>query len=413
MKLRRVPASNAHHLRQRMKTSAAGHTLRRVSVLPQHRFPLDSGLSASFAAASWDFADSRGAPALHPYPARFIPELPAQALDLLAVEGPVLDPFCGSGTTLAEAQRRELPSVGVDLNPIACLISRVRTQRWDATQAEVGLEHARRLRSCALDVTDTAALAARIPRVEHWFDPWAVAALAGAMSYLTSVEDPIWQDRIAVAISSTIVRISRQESDTRYAAIYKPGDRIQAATELAQGVVRICDWLSANSVAQGQSADVHCGDARDLSHLSDNEFAACIFSPPYPNAYEYWLYHKYRMYWLGFDPVAVREAELGARPHYCKKNGLTEGDFADQMSDVFQHLARVLQPRAPTVVVVGDSVIGGRHVDNGRLLIDAATKCGFSLDVWTERRIRERRSSFNRAHSRGRKREHVLLLRAP
>ena len=379
----------------------------------QNHLPVGSDLSAAFAAASWDFVDSRGHAVLHPYPARFIPELPGQALDLLAVDGPVLDPFCGSGTTLAEAQRRGLPSVGVDLNPIACLISRVRTQSWDANHAEAGLEHARLLRACALGSAEIGDLAAQIPRLDHWFDPWAAAALAGAMSYLASVKDPIWQDRIAVAISSTVVRISRQESDTRYAAVTKTGDQLRAATQLAQGVVRVCDWLSANAVDEGREVAVHCGDARDLSHLSENAFAACIFSPPYPNAYEYWLYHKYRMYWLGFDPVAVREAELGARPHYCKKNGLTEDDFAAQMGDVFRHLARVLQPQAPTVIVVGDSVIGGRHIDNGRLLIDAATRIGFSLDVWTERRIRVRRSSFNRAHSRGRKREHVLLLRAP
>jgi site-specific DNA-methyltransferase (cytosine-N4-specific) len=30
------------------------------------------------------------------------------------------------------------------------------------------------------------------------------------------------------------------------------------------------------------------------------------------------LYHKYRMYWLGMDPIAVREHEIGARPHYFR-----------------------------------------------------------------------------------------------
>jgi hypothetical protein len=87
-------------------------------------------------------------------------------------------------------------------------------------------------------------------------------------------------------------------------------------------------------------------------------------------------------------------------------------DFAPQMGDVFGHLARVLRSGAPMVIVVGDSVIGGRHVDNGRLLIDVAGRHDFSLDVWSERTIRAGRSAFNRAHSRGRKREHVLLLRA-
>jgi hypothetical protein len=41
--------------------------------------------------------------------------------------GPVLDPFCGSGTTLIESRRLGLPSVGIDLNPVAVLIARTST----------------------------------------------------------------------------------------------------------------------------------------------------------------------------------------------------------------------------------------------------------------------------------------------
>jgi DNA modification methylase len=369
---------------------------------------------AAFADADWDFPESSSAREVHPYPARFISQIPAQALDLLRVDGPVLDPFCGSGTTLAEARRRDLPSLGIDLNPIACLISRVRTQRWRPSDAAVGLAHSEQLHRRALDGGDVNALAAAIPRIDHWFDPWSSAALAGAVDYLAGVSDEIWRDRLSVAISSAVVRVGRQESDTRYAAIDKRGDRESAAREIAQAVIRVCEWLLANTADYGEArATVECGDARRIDHLEADSFAAAIFSPPYPNAYEYWLYHKYRMYWLGFDPIAVRAAEIGARPHYCKQNGMTEADFALQMTEVFSHLARVMRSGAPAVVIVGDSVIGGRHVDNGRLLTEAARSAGFALDVSSRRAIRTRRSSFNRAHGQGRRHEHVLLLRSP
>ena len=39
----------------------------------------------------------------------------------------VLDPFCGTGTTLVECKKMGIPSVGVEANPMACLASRVKT----------------------------------------------------------------------------------------------------------------------------------------------------------------------------------------------------------------------------------------------------------------------------------------------
>ena len=57
----------------------------------------------------------------------------AEARKLLSNQFPggvptVMDPFCGGGSTLVEAQRLGLPSVGSDLNPVPALISRTLTQ---------------------------------------------------------------------------------------------------------------------------------------------------------------------------------------------------------------------------------------------------------------------------------------------
>jgi DNA methylase len=39
----------------------------------------------------------------------------------------LLDPFCGTGTTLVEAELNGIPSVGLEANPIAYLASKVKT----------------------------------------------------------------------------------------------------------------------------------------------------------------------------------------------------------------------------------------------------------------------------------------------
>jgi DNA modification methylase len=372
-----------------------------------------SPVADRFQAASWSFDQLVQGREFHPYPARFVSAIPRQALQLLGVKGTVLDPFCGSGTTLMEARRLGLPAVGVDINPVACLISRVRTARWEPHDVILSGSHAQSLFEAAASATEVADDFKAIPRLGHWFTPYAQRALSGAMLYARGLplDDP-WRDRVSAAISAATVRVSRQESDTRYAAIEKAGNQFTAAKQLQDSLEKLTRWLVDNTTDYASTqVQVHCGDARDFTFLEAESVDAVCFSPPYPNAYEYWLYHKYRMYWLGFDAVSVREQEIGARPHYCRPNGLTEIDFAAQMSEVFTELRRVMTPEAYAVVVVGDSVIGGRVIDNGVLLSQIGDAAGFVLDAALTRPIAVNRSSFNRAHSRGRKHEHILLLR--
>ena len=69
---------------------------------------------------------------IHWYPAKMFHRIPAEILTSLTSEGlTVLDPFCGSGTVLLEAALRGHSAIGIDVNPLARLISRVKTTRLD------------------------------------------------------------------------------------------------------------------------------------------------------------------------------------------------------------------------------------------------------------------------------------------
>src|SRR5687768_13395534 len=60
------------------------------------------------------------------------PHLVRQYLEAFGVDkgGMVLDPFCGTGTTLVEAKKHGIASAGCDAHPFAAMVSRVKT-RWD------------------------------------------------------------------------------------------------------------------------------------------------------------------------------------------------------------------------------------------------------------------------------------------
>ena len=64
---------------------------------------------------------------LHPYPAKFIPQIPKTLIrELASSRDTVLDPFCGSGTTLVEALKLNCNAIGIDASPLACMISRAK-----------------------------------------------------------------------------------------------------------------------------------------------------------------------------------------------------------------------------------------------------------------------------------------------
>ncbi|GAI00522.1 unnamed protein product, partial [marine sediment metagenome] len=60
---------------------------------------------------------------IFPYRGKISAKDASQIIQQLPRKGKLLDPFCGSGTIVYEAQKWGLESIGVDLNPIAVIIA--------------------------------------------------------------------------------------------------------------------------------------------------------------------------------------------------------------------------------------------------------------------------------------------------
>ena len=70
----------------------------------------------------------------HVYPAMMIPQIARALIEEYAPEGKlqtILDPYMGSGTTLVEASVKGVDSIGTDLNPLARMMSKVKTTHFD------------------------------------------------------------------------------------------------------------------------------------------------------------------------------------------------------------------------------------------------------------------------------------------
>jgi site-specific DNA-methyltransferase (cytosine-N4-specific) len=115
------------------------------------------------------------------------------------------------------------------------------------------------------------------------------------------------------------------------------------------------------------------------------------------------------MYWLGMDPISVRKREIGARPHYFKKNHQDESDFERQMGTCFHLLSQIMLPGAKACFLVGRSIIHGRVIDNAALLQRAAEANGFFLEGIVQRNIRTTRKAFNPKYGNIKKEQIVVF----
>ena len=114
---------------------------------------------------------------LHPYPAKFIPQIPGYLIARLSLRGElVLDPFGGSGTTALEAIRLGRRGLSIDANAIGTLIGKVKTSNLDRS-AVTDLHIIRSaLTTQLVDLPDAQSLCVEyskfipdVPNIDKWF----------------------------------------------------------------------------------------------------------------------------------------------------------------------------------------------------------------------------------------------------
>jgi site-specific DNA-methyltransferase (cytosine-N4-specific) len=362
-----------------------------------------------FEKIDWDFINSNkkeNLHSIHPYPAKFIPEIPRTLINIIKPDRDeyIFDPFCGSGVTLVEAQRLGFQSLGVDLNPIATLISRVKTSPLPKEFILIIEKVLKIARSLETEESPN------IPRLNHWFkEEIQIALLRLRKAIKLASEDQLQKDILEFMLSSIIVTVSNQDSDTRYAAVSNDLNLKDVFDKFEMASKKTLKYLY-NREYNLLESSIHQSDIFEFdSDAFENKVGLVITSPPYPNAYEYWLYHKYRMYWLDYDPQFVKEREIGARAHYYKKYPPTKEDFVNQMDSLFSLFGKVLTKKGKVAMVIGRSKIHGEIIDNTILVEEGANRNNFNLTQKIPRHIKSSRKSFNLGYS-GIKAEHILIF---
>lgn len=377
----------------------------------------------------WDFVDANTGyltHSIHPYPAKFIPQIPNALIQELSSFGEtVLDPFCGSGTTLVEARRLGRHAVGIDANPLACLISRTKAN----TISELEAESLRQLTAAIEQVAqatsigrlplfpDLPALPGTIQRhtfegIDEWFDEYVIDELSFIKEKCLALAEAKARQLALVAFSSIIVTVSRQDSDTRYVRReknIKPGDTLQLFSRALRQAIQYALEFS-REIDPKLSTRVYEANVLETPEVGPVDLVVC--SPPYPNAYSYHLYHRTRMLWLDMDQPKFKRQEIGSHRKYSSKsvNGANVETFRLELRTILAWLKRQLRPNRHACFVIGDSILKGETIKNDELLIEVAGEVGFQVEANINRQLQASKKYFNPKIGKIRD-EHIVILR--
>ena len=358
----------------------------------------------------WDFIGAKTQQhlhSLHSYPARMIPQIPRKAILDYTKEGDlVLDPFAGCGTTLLEAILLGRDVIGVDSNPVACLISNAKIASYTPEDFAILKNFLEQLDHMLLDKNCKPSIPV-YKNMEYWFAKDAIEELGKIKSCIYTLPNPC---RILAlcCLSTIIVRVSYQTSDTKYArkeSEYLPGTSVKNFKAKLTSAIAHAEEIS---TAKRGDAKVLSLDGRRLEGIKDNSVKLIVTSPPYLNAYDYHKYHRHRMQWIDGDVAFARDREIGKHDTFTRKGATPEPYFAD-MELCFREWYRVLQKGGLCLVVIGDAIVSGQPVAVADTFITQMQKIGMHCERRWIRHLDINKKSFNQ-QSRIKK-EHVILFR--
>lgn len=383
----------------------------------------------------------------------------------------VLDPFCGTGTTLVECRKLGIDAVGIEANPMAHFASRVKVD-W-SPDPDALVTHAEEIAAIALGELSKSlmqedmalcleqrkdyALIRSLPSdqmallLRNSISPRPLHKTLVLLDCIKRHEDNRYSDHQRLALAKALVSSIGNlhfGPEVGVRAIKKDAN----VTEAWLTAVRaMADDLHVLMKLPHAEAPVHLADARQITDiLSRNSVDAVITSPPYPNEKDYTRTTRLESVILGFiqskndlralkkelvrsntrgvykadtddewaatfpevqrlaEAIEARRVELGKTSGFERLYARVTRLYFGGMARHLDQLKAVLRPGAQLAYVVGDQASYLRvMIRTGSILADIAKSLGY--EVMGIDLFRTRLATATREQLR----EEVVLLRWP
>lgn len=374
---------------------------------------------------------------LHEYKGKFNPQMARAILNILRIsEGSrVLDPFCGSGTSLVECAHMGMKATGTDINPLAIFIANAKLKALclPASRLKDELHVVIKLfksRSC--DVL-TLQKDERLKYLEKWFDTKILADIERLRNAISQID--VDCAPVMLVIASNLLReyslqdphdlrIRRRRSPLPEFPIIETFHQAAEAflSRLVDTQITLEDRPKTGRALLIDSRWLHLG----RHGMDRTKFDCALTSPPYATALPYIDTQRLSLVWLGLIPasqILPLESQLvGSREirgsgkkslvedlktnrvglpvkqsTYCQmlQNNLSENDgFRRQavpillyryfvgMAEAFSSVHSCMKKGAPYALIVGcnHTILGGKRfdIDTPMLLANLAESYGWT-----------------------------------
>ena len=289
---------------------------------------------------------------LYPYRGKISALDAAQVISQLPSDAVLLDPFCGTGTIVYEAQAHGMKAIGVDNNPLACVIARGKTESIDKVSTLNDLSSAISEAQFQDDVPsmpitaskyfhpDTADEIMRMVQASAHFNSFLLSALYGAICVAArACNGWLWT-------STSIGRINH------------PLRKVDFYSTLLRKVKKHIGFVN-----QGSSAKIHTYDSRRIFDIIDENSIDIVYtSPPYFDALDYTGYYsKIVLEILAMDRTSVR---AGLIQKYST--------YRNDMKIAMDAIAKVVHDESLIIFVVGNRKVRGELIRGSEFFSEIA-----------------------------------------
>ncbi|MDR1717661.1 MAG: hypothetical protein LBS20_17645 [Prevotella sp.] len=350
----------------------------------------------------------------HRYPAKFLPNLVQKLIEERTDQNDIIaDLFAGCGTTLVESKIHGRKSVGVDINPVAELITKVKTNPIIPEQLIIKFNQL--VASFATYNETNYENKIVHERIDYWFTSENKKKIIFLYENIIIVQNEQIKNFFLVSLSHILKNCSRWLQSSTKPQIDPekniPDPFLSFEKHTKQMIKKNAEFYQ-YLVDKGYIdtlCEIRLEDARETS-IKANSIGAIITSPPYVTSYEYADIHQLTAYWFDYmnNLIEFRKNFIGTfyslnQNTACESkkaqkivNELSQKDdrsakevanYFNDMEAVGKEMYRILKRGGHVCIVIGNTTFKDVRINSAEVFFEILKTVGFKKESIIKRSI--------------------------